>query len=72
MLKRWIAKLLGIKPGLTVTIPPGAVLIMPVGATVDTMNVVGGNVYWTSDIEDTAKTVKLAVEGTIHWDVCHV
>lgn len=59
-MKRWIAKLLGIKPGLTVTIPHGAVLIMPYGSTIDTLNVVGGEVYLAKSITTEILDAKIA------------
>lgn len=44
--KRWLARVLGVKGGLRITIPPGATLIMPVGSVVDTINIVGGTVQY--------------------------
>lgn len=46
MIRRWIARLLGIKQhtGLSITVPEGAVLILPAGATIDSVYVAGGTV----------------------------
>lgn len=46
-IRRWIAKVCGIKGGVTVTVPPGATLIVPDNRTIDTINVVGGTVNLT-------------------------
>lgn len=45
-LNRWLVRVLGVKTGLTIVIPPGATLFMPQGSTVETINVAGGTLNY--------------------------
>ena len=76
MLRRRIAKLLGIKPEkpvLHITVPPGAVLIMPKGSEIDTVNCVDGKIYYASTADQAAKIVISNAEvigGTVDFSSC--
>lgn len=44
--KRWLARVLGVKGGLSITIPPGATLIMPPDSVVEVANIAGGSLRY--------------------------
>ena len=68
-IKKWLAAVLGLPTGQHITVPTGAMLIMPRGSTVDTLNVSGGSVQFTETQEKLTSVVNRTAGplGTIHW-----
>ncbi len=70
--KRWLARVLGVKGGLSITIPPGATLIMPQGLGAAKVNVEpGGTVVMGKGAFDGAAGATTPKRGGLAESVGH-